>query len=154
VRPGKLAASVWVRLAKCYGLALKGIQARGSTDPLTIPQFDVVSQLLRNPGGMTPGALSRALLVTAGNVTGIVARLEAQHLVERTDHPSDGRAQLIRLTREGRRKGLAAVARHERRISDVFGGLPEDQQVRVRDALEDLRQALEPRPAHTLRRSA
>jgi DNA-binding MarR family transcriptional regulator len=154
VKPSKLAASLWVRLAKCYGLVLKEVQDRGGTASFTLPQFDVVSQLLRHPEGMTPGALSRALLVTAGNVTGIVARLEAQRLVERSDHPSDGRARLIRLTREGHRRGLAAIAAHEKRLAQVFEHLPEAQQLRVRQSLESLRQALEPNPSLSIRRSA
>ena len=56
---------------------------------LTLPQFDVLAQLYRRPPGMTPGQLTRELLVTAGNVTGIVERLARRGLVERRPVPED-----------------------------------------------------------------
>ncbi len=145
----KLAASLWVRLAKCYGLVLREVQRSSGNPGLTIPQFDVLAQLLRNPEGMTPSALSRALLVTAGNVTGIVARLQSQGLIERTSHPFDGRAAVLRLTREGKRRTLEGVAWHERQLGRLFSKLPTSEQLRIRDSLDLLRAAVEPKPATT-----
>jgi DNA-binding MarR family transcriptional regulator len=154
MKPNKMAAALWIRLAKCYGLVLREVQRDDGRFELTLPQFDVVTQLLRHPEGMTPSALSRALLVTAGNVTGIVARLVTQGLVERTAHPFDGRAAILRLTRLGRRKALAGVAWHERRLGDLFAGLRASDQGRLRESLDRLRAVLEPAEKSETRRSA
>ena len=72
----RLALSVWVRLLKAHGLLLREVRRR-VPDALTLPQFDVLAQLHRSDEGMTPGELTRELLVTAGNVTGIVERLSS-----------------------------------------------------------------------------
>jgi DNA-binding MarR family transcriptional regulator len=148
-REEKEAAGLWIRLVKCYGLVLREVSRpqRG----LTLPQFDCLAQLLRHPEGLTAGDLSRSLLVTAGNLTGIVGRLQARGLVSRRPHPRDRRAALLFLTPHGHRLALVEVARHERRLARLFTGLPPAGRLRLRMALDRLRETLEPRP---LRRSA
>ncbi len=145
----KEAAGLWIRLAKCYGLVLREVSR--PRDGLTLPQFDCLTQLLRHPEGLTAGALSRALLVTAGNLTGIVARLRTHGLVSRRPHPRDRRSALLFLTSRGRRLALAVVPRHERRLQRLFAGLAGGERLRLRASLDRLRETLEPRP---LRRSA
>ncbi|MCI0340740.1 MAG: MarR family transcriptional regulator [Planctomycetales bacterium] len=143
MRREKLAASVWIRLAKCYGLVLREVRRRGVREGLTLPQFDALAQLLRRRDGMSPTELSRALLVTAGNVTGIVSRLRTRGLVAREAHPHDGRAAVLRLTRPGLRVASTEVARQERLLGEILGPLPGTRQARLRAALEDLRLALD-----------
>lgn len=145
MKPEKLAAGLWIRLAKCYGLVLREVRAFENGSGVTLPQFDALAQLLRHPAGMTAGALSRALLVTAGNVTGIVSRLAARGLVTREALPHDRRAALVRLTPAGRRLAQAHVARHERRLRKIFSVLPAIDQARIRKSLERLRRSLERR---------
>lgn len=144
MRGEKLGAAVWIRLAKCYGLVLREIRDRQLDHELTLPQFDVISQLLRQPEGMTAGALSRALLVTAGNVTGIVARLRARGLLERIAHPSDGRVTILRLTPAGQRAARNEIARQERQLDDIFARLPAEEFERINAALDVLRHSVEP----------
>ena len=79
----KQAAGVWIRLVKCHGLVMREVRRRVAQSETTLPQFDVLAQLLRHPQGMTSTELSRVLLVTAGNLTGIVDRLEGRELVTR-----------------------------------------------------------------------
>lgn len=150
----KPAASLWIRLAKCYGLVLREVRRAESPAGLTLPQFDCLAQLLRHPEGITSRRLSEALLVTAGNVTGIVARLRARGLVTRRAHPRDGRAVLLTLTPAGRRLARAEVARHERRLAGVLAGLGSAEQARLSEGLDRLRHALEIPPRLALRRSA
>ena len=64
----------------------------------TLPRFDVLSALERHAGGLLMGELSRHLMVSNGNVTGIVERLVADGLVERLAVEGDRRAILVRLT--------------------------------------------------------
>ncbi len=89
----------------------------------TLPRFDLMAQLERAPRGLKMGELSKRMMVTGGNVTGITDMLEAEGLVERAADPADRRAWLVRLTPAGRR-GFAAMAQeHEHWIVAAFSEL-------------------------------
>jgi DNA-binding MarR family transcriptional regulator len=140
-RPG---LSVWVRLMKVHGLILR--QARRSIGPdLTLPRFDVMAQIARDPDGLTFVELSRRLLVTAGNLTGIVDRLERDGLVAREAHETDGRARRIRLTGAGRRMMTRLLPRHARDIDEMMGGMSRSDLERLRCLLGRLLRGLEER---------
>ena len=142
---GALALSVWVRLLKAHGLALRQVR-RLVPGGLTLPQFDVLVQLDRRAGGMTPGELTRALLVTGGNVTGIVGRLVAMDLAERHPVPGDRRAVRVRLTPRGRRLMRRAIPRHRRDLAALLSGVSPADLARLRDLLGRFGRALEARP--------
>jgi len=137
-----LALSVWVRLLKAHGLMMREVRRRvpGS---LTLPQFDVLAQLARREEGMTPGELTRELLVTAGNVTGIVARLEALGLVERRPVPEDRRTVRIRLTPRGRQLTLRVIPRHRKDVGALLRRVPPDELAQLRDLLGRVARTLE-----------
>jgi len=139
---GALALSVWVRLLKAHGLALRQVRRR-VPEGLTLPQFDVLGQLHRRREGMTPGELTRALLVTAGNVTGIVSRLVAMELAERHPVPEDRRAVRVRLTPRGRRLMRRAIPRHRRDVATLLSGISPADLGRLRDLLGHVGRTLE-----------
>ena len=139
---GALALSVWVRLLKAHGLVLRQVRRR-VPEGLTLPQFDVLVQLHRRREGMTPGELTRALLVTAGNVTGIVSRLVAMELAERHPVPEDRRAVRVRLTPRGRRLMRRAIPRHRRDVATLLSGISPADLGRLRDLLGHLGRTLE-----------
>ena len=86
----------------------------------TLPRFDLMAQLERAPKGLKMGELSKRMMVTGGNVTGITDMLEEEGLVERAADPADRRAWLVRLTAAGRRAFAAMAAEHERWIVESF----------------------------------
>jgi DNA-binding MarR family transcriptional regulator len=136
-----LAVSVWLRLLKAHALMLRAAR-RAVPEGLTLPQFDVLAQLHRHEA-MTPGQLTRELLVTAGNVTGIVERLVRQGLVERRAVPRDRRAVLLRLTARGRHVMRRAIPRHRRDLEALLAAVPPHELARLRDSLGLLNHALE-----------
>ena len=147
--------SVWVRLLRVHGLLLRQVR-RSVPQHLTLPRFDVMAQLHRRPEGMTPGDLTRALLVTAGNVTGIVERLVREGLAERRPLPGDRRTLLVRLTPRGRRTMERAIPRHRRDVQAVLAAVPPAELRRLRQALGCAMRALEvrgPRPGQAMRGS-
>ena len=75
---------------------------------VTLPRFDLMAQLDRAPNGMTLGELSQRMMVSNGNVTGLVDRLVEQGLISRRPSPKDRRAQ----TREPDRRRAAILPRH------------------------------------------
>ena len=141
----QLAVSVWVRLLKAHGLMLREVRRR-VPETLTLPQFDVLAQLHRRPQGMTPRELTLELLVTAGNLTGVIARLRRLGLVERQPVPGDRRAVRIRLTERGRRVMRRAIPRHRRDVRRLLAHVPAPDLARLRDLLGTMSRALEARP--------
>jgi DNA-binding MarR family transcriptional regulator len=142
----KPAVGLWIRLAKCYALVLREVREAPSGSELTLAQFDVLAQLLRHPEGMTAGALSEELLVTAGNITGLVDRLEAQRLVTRRAAADDARVRIVKLTAEGRRVAAREVVRHERLLERIFSALDSGEQKAIASSLDRIRTALEKAP--------
>ncbi len=138
------AISVWVRLLRVHGLLLRQVR-RCVPDNLTLPRVDVMAQLQRHPGGMTPGELTRALLVTAGNVTGIVDRLVREGLAERRPRPEDRRTCVVRLTMRGRRTVERAIRRHRVDVQTAPAPVPPAELRRLREALGCAMRALEGR---------
>jgi len=136
-----LALAVWVRLLKAHGLIVRELRRRMPED-LTLPQFDVLAQLHRDPDGMTSSELTRALLVTAGNVTGLVGRLKHLGLVERRPVPGDRRAARIRLTTRGRQVVQRALPRHGRDVGALMSALPARDLVQLRGMLGRLNRSL------------
>jgi DNA-binding MarR family transcriptional regulator len=142
---GQVATSVWVRLLKAHGLLLREVRRRVPA-PLTLPQFDVLAQLhRRGERGMTSGELTRELLVTAGNLTGIVERLVRMGLVSRHRVPEDGRAVRVRLTARGRQLMARAIPRHRREVAALLSVLPPGELRRLRLLLGTLGEELQAR---------
>jgi len=89
----------------------------------TLPRFDLMAQLERVPGGLKMGELSKRMMVTGGNVTGITDGLAREGLVERAADPRDRRAWLVKLTPAGRRAFVGMAREHEDWIVEAFGAL-------------------------------
>jgi DNA-binding MarR family transcriptional regulator len=115
---------LWLRLLTCATLIEGEIRTRLRRDfDTTLPRFDLMAALDRAQGGVTLGEVSRRMMVSNGNVTGLAARLEAEGLVERRARPGDRRVQLLRLTPRGRREFARQSAAHEAWIAELLGGL-------------------------------
>jgi DNA-binding MarR family transcriptional regulator len=128
--PGhKAELRLWLRLLTCTTLVEGEVRARLRRDfDTTLPRFDLMAALDRAQGGMTLGEISKRMMVSNGNVTGLATRLEAEGLVERRARPGDRRAQLLRLTAKGRREFARQSAAHEAWIAELLDGLrPEER---------------------------
>ena len=106
----------------------------------TLPRFDLMAQLERNPDGLKMGELSKRMMVTGGNVTGITDQLVAEGLVVREDNPQDRRAYIVKLTKEGRRVFREWADEHEDWIIRLFEGLGEKEKEQLYALLAQLKQ--------------
>jgi DNA-binding MarR family transcriptional regulator len=115
---------LWLRLLTCTQLIETRVRSNLREQfGTTLPRFDLMAQLEREPEGMLMKELSRRMMVTGGNVTGITDQLVTEGLVERNDVEGDRRAYRVCLTARGR-KAFAAMARaHEQWIVDAFASL-------------------------------
>ena len=90
---------------------------------ISLARFDYLAQLFRHKQGLQMRVLSRFLMVTGGNVTGLTDELERDGLVMREASPDDRRAWIVRLTPKGRRSFEAMAQQHEQWIVELFAGL-------------------------------
>jgi DNA-binding MarR family transcriptional regulator len=118
------ALRLWLRLLTCTQIVEKQVrtQLRERFDT-TLPRFDLMAQLERAPDGLKMNELSRRMMVTGGNVTGITDQLVAEGLVDRVDVEGDRRAYRVRLTAKGRKLFHDMAHQHERWILDAFSAL-------------------------------
>lgn len=125
---------LWLRLFSCKMLIESEIRRRLRDNfDITLPRFDLMAQLDKAPAGMKLGELSQRLMVSNGNITGLVDRLVAQGLLDRQAAPNDRRAQLVKLTAEGRRSFRTMAAAHENWIAEIFADLsPGEQETLMR----------------------
>ena len=115
---------LWLRLLTCTQLVEKQVRtALRAQFETTLPRFDLMAQLERAPDGLRMNELSRRMMVTGGNVTGITDQLVAEGLVERMGVEGDRRAFLVRLTPEGRSGFERMAVQHEQWIVQAFEGL-------------------------------
>ena len=94
---------LWIRLLRASRLIESVARERLKLQfNATLPRFDVMAALYRKPDGMLMSEISRFLMVSNGNVTGIVDRLVSDSLVARAQRNGDRRTSFISLTRKGR----------------------------------------------------
>jgi DNA-binding MarR family transcriptional regulator len=115
---------LWLRLLTCTQLIEKQVRSQLREQwGTTLPRFDLMAQLERNPDGLKMNELSRRMMVTGGNVTGITDQLVTEGLVERMDVEGDRRAYRVRLTTSGRKLFIEMARQHEAWIVASFEGL-------------------------------
>jgi DNA-binding MarR family transcriptional regulator len=118
------ALRLWLRLLTCTQLVEKQVrsQLRKRFDT-TLPRFDLMAQLERAPEGLKMNEVSRRMMVTGGNVTGITDQLVAEGLVDRVDVAGDRRAYRVCLTTKGRKLFNEMARQHEQWIVEAFSSL-------------------------------
>jgi DNA-binding MarR family transcriptional regulator len=127
---------LWLRMLTCTQLIERNIRgALREKFDTTLPRFDLMAQLERAPEGLKMNELSRRLMVTGGNITGITDQLVNEGLVERMNVEGDRRAYLVRLTSAGRASFEAMAHEHETWITQAFNGLGEKDMAQLHKLL-------------------
>jgi len=115
---------MWVRLFACCHLMEIGLRTELRTRfKTTLPRFDLMSQLYRNPDGVKMRELSRLLMVSCGNITGLTDRLVEEGMIQRRDDPKDRRAYYVSLTPNGRKAFQEMAVLHKRWVASMLSGL-------------------------------
>ena len=139
------ALRLWLRLLTCTQIIEKQVRT-GLRDEFstTLPRFDLMAQLEREPQGMKMTELSRRMMVTSGNITPVTDQLVKEGLLERQSVEGDRRAWLIRLTPAGRSLFKKMAKRHEVWIVQAFGSLSNDEMQHLHNLLGRVKQAHAP----------
>jgi DNA-binding MarR family transcriptional regulator len=124
IRGDHAALKLWLRMLACTTQIEDEIRRRlRMRFDISLPRFDYMAQLYRQPDGLKMKELSRYLMVTGGNVTGVTDELVREGLVSRTNSASDRRTWIVSLTDKGRLAFDAMAQEHEQWILELFAGL-------------------------------
>lgn len=156
-RPGpdpdpKPSLRLWLKLLTSTRTIENRVRSRLRQDfATTLPRFDVLATLDHADGPLTMGELSGRLLVSNGNVTGVVARLEAEGLLTRHADPADRRSYHVELTGKGRRVFARMAAAHAGWIEALFSDLGAAEIAALSKGLDRIKSALDGGPAGAAR---
>ena len=141
---------LWLRLLSCTAAIERHVRERLRLRfDTTLPRFDMMAQLNREPRGLKMSELSRWLMVTGGNVTGLTDQLVAEGLVVRRGIPGDRRAYNVRLTPKGKRQFDAMAVEHERWVIELLNEIPAEERAVLFESLGHLKSAIAARLAAT-----
>ena len=116
---------LWLRLLTCTTMIEGEIRRRlRERFDVTLPRFDLMAQLDKAAGDMTLSDVSKRMMVSNGNITGLVERLVESGHLERRPSARDRRSQVIRLTPLGRAEFRVMAEAHEGWIAEMFADLP------------------------------
>src|SRR6185436_11612003 len=121
-RPSTLrqpAVLAWLRLARVFQKIETVSERFFRSHGLNTAQFDVLAKV-GAAGGITQRELAAALLVTKGNISQLLSKMEQDGAVTRRQ---EGRANCLFLTEQGRAKFDSVVPQQEAQIAELFAPL-------------------------------
>lgn len=137
--PGKQKLRLWLRMLRATRSVEGALRERLRKDfGETLPRFDVLAALHKADEGISLTRLSRMLMVSNGNVTGLIDRLVNEGYVARLALAGDRRTTLVRLTPAGSRHFERMAEVHERWVGTLLSGLDGDDADRVSEALRSI----------------
>ena len=136
----RLPLRIWLRLLTCMNMTEGMIRARLHAQfATTLPRFDVLAALDAADAELPMGALSARLMVTSGNVTGLINAMEKDGLVVRRPHPADRRSTLIGMTDAGRALFARMAPAHAQWIEQAMAGLDRREVAQLWELLGQLK---------------
>ncbi len=131
---------LWLRLLSCTTRIEDTIRQRLREQfGITLPRFDLMAQLEREPEGLAMGEVSRRMMVTGGNVTSIVDQLEREQLVQRLAVPGDRRSYRLTLTDAGHSTFATMAHAHQAWVRELLSPLSSKEQSQLAALLGTLK---------------
>ena len=141
---GRATLRTWLRLLTCVNLIENRIRGRLREQfASTLPRFDVLAQLDAAAKELTRGLslseLCQRLMVSNGNLTGLVETLASEGLVHRSVASHDRRSQIVRLTSAGKRAFDRMVPEHRAWVEEMFAGLSQEDRAQLYELIGKLK---------------
>jgi len=138
------AVKLWLRLYRPVSVMERELRSQFQREfGVSLSRFDALSALDRAPEGLLMGELSERLLVTNGNVTGLISRMLADGLVTRKAEATDRRSYRVTLTAEGRNTFTCMARAHAGWLSALLADLPRDSATQLSQHSEVLLRSLQ-----------
>ena len=143
-RVDRVRLRLWLRLLAAAAAIERTVRRRLRREfGTTLPRFDVMAALERAADGLSMSELSRRLMVTNGNTTALIAGLERDGFVRRTESATDRRSFTVTLTDEGGRAFDRMAAAHARWVRELLGGMDDEECRQLSQLLHELRLQVE-----------
>ena len=135
---------LWLRIVSCTQLVEQEIRTmlREKFD-MTLPRFELLSALDRVADGLTMSELSRWLMVSKGNVTGIAERLSEDGFIVREPTPTDRRSFVVTMTEKGRKAYKEMELEYEKLLDKLFDDLTLDDSDMFAGMLAKIKESVE-----------
>ena len=134
---------LWLQMAKAVRAVEGQLRERlRSQFATTLPRFDLLATLHAAPEGLRMSELSRRLVVSNGNVTGVVDRLVADGLLRREPVAGDRRAFRVELTPAGRTLADEMIGAHRLWVDEIFAGVNAEDSAAARLTMRSIRHRL------------
>jgi DNA-binding MarR family transcriptional regulator len=118
----------WLALVGCFTSVERSLRRRFNSEfRASLPRYDVMTALAQFPDGLTMGQLASKLMVSKGNITGVVRRLRQDKCVTQARSSEDKRVQLVTLTAKGRKLWEQMHAEYRTVINELLGQLPRSE---------------------------
>ncbi len=143
----RVSLRLWLRLLSCTMVIEKSLQQRLKVHfSSTLPRFDVLAALDRNPDGMTMGELSRVLLVSNGNITGLVQLLCRQGFLTLEPLATDRRSSVARLSENGVQHFAEMATTHHQWVEEMLSGLGTEKREALYELLGEVKRSISNAP--------
>jgi DNA-binding MarR family transcriptional regulator len=113
-----LESSSWFAVVRAYLECTRRYTQMLQAFDLTVTQFDVLNTIAKLGDQAMPKAIAEAMVVTRGNVTGVLHRLRDRGLLTTREQPHDARSFVCELTPQGMRTLERARAAASRFITE------------------------------------
>jgi DNA-binding MarR family transcriptional regulator len=128
---------LWIRLATTFNVVYHEIKHQIGKDRITVPQFDIITCLGRTRG-LPLSELAERLLISGGNVTGIIDRLERDGYVYRKRDDRDRRVVKALLTEKGYEHYKTFLPRYKDIVANINKGLAPQERKELQRLLKKL----------------
>ena len=128
---------LWVRLAMTFNVVYQEIKHELSEEHFTVPQLEIISCLDRKTG-LSLSEIAERLLVSGGNVTGIIDRLERDGYVHRVRDKVDRRIVRALLTEKGFELYKSFLPRYKEVMHRINSGLTVEEKKQLQRLLKKL----------------
>ncbi len=117
-------------IAMVYNIVNHKLEVLLRKHGISLPKFNILMILKRHGGeqGMSQKAISDGLIISDGNITGILDRMEKENLLMRVQHPKDRRVNLVRITPKGSQLLVEVMPKYEKILETDVGKITSVQQ--------------------------
>jgi DNA-binding MarR family transcriptional regulator len=122
LHPDELEVRTWAQLVRTTIRLERRLEQALEVHGLSIAQFDILATLGLEQG-ITQQELAERLLVTKGNICGMIDRMEGNGWVERRPDCADRRINRLFLTRRGQHRLAQAMPSQQAMARQILGAL-------------------------------
>jgi DNA-binding MarR family transcriptional regulator len=135
---------VWLAIVCCFTSVERSLSRRfTSVFRSSQPLYEVLTALAQFPDGLTMGQLASKLMVSKGNITGVIRRLQQSKCVSQARSRDDKRIQVVTITTKGQKLWEQMHAEYCTVINELLAQLPRSESKELTEGLTLAQQTID-----------